>query len=117
MHPPAILQSLSDDAITLYVASKAPRRPVHAGRQGRLHAQGADVVAALRAAVLEPVLRCPQRQPGKDALAIMVMFGIAGLETESRATLVTLAGVMLILPFFLFSGLAGQIVDSMDGYS
>jgi len=50
----------------------------------------------------------------KNALAIMVMFGIAGLETESRATLVTLAGVMLILPFFLFSGLAGQIVDSMD---
>lgn len=28
----------------------------------------------------------------KNALAIMVMFGIAGLETESRATLVTLAG-------------------------
>jgi len=50
----------------------------------------------------------------KNALAIMVMFGIAGMEADQKAMLVTLAGIMLILPFFLFSGLAGELADSRD---
>lgn len=50
----------------------------------------------------------------KNALAIMVMFGIAGTQADHKAMLVTLAGVMLIMPFFLFSGVAGELADSRD---
>jgi len=49
----------------------------------------------------------------KNALAAMVMFTV-GASGEAPASLVALAGVMLVAPFFLFSGLAGEIADYRD---
>lgn len=50
----------------------------------------------------------------KNALLILVTFGIAGLSTGQINTLVNLAAGLFILPFFLFSATAGQIADKYE---
>jgi acyl-[acyl-carrier-protein]-phospholipid O-acyltransferase/long-chain-fatty-acid--[acyl-carrier-protein] ligase len=47
----------------------------------------------------------------KNALAMLVVYKLA---MESGAALGTLAGALLVLPFFLFSALAGQLADKFD---
>jgi len=48
----------------------------------------------------------------KNALIIMITFGIADAAVTNR--LVNLAAGLFILPFFLFSALAGQLADRVD---
>lgn len=47
----------------------------------------------------------------KNAMALLILYGIAH---ENGAELVTLAGAVFILPFFLFSSLGGQFADRYD---
>ncbi|HML28847.1 MAG TPA: MFS transporter, partial [Hyphomicrobium sp.] len=47
----------------------------------------------------------------KNALAMLVIYKLA---MESGPALGTLAGAALVLPFFLFSALAGQLADKFD---
>lgn len=47
----------------------------------------------------------------KNALVFLILFKIAAADAGA---LVTLAGALFILPFFLLSGLAGEIADRFD---
>ncbi|MCK0207252.1 acyl-[ACP]--phospholipid O-acyltransferase [Starkeya koreensis] len=47
----------------------------------------------------------------KNAMALLILYGIAH---ENGGALVTLAGGVFILPFFLFSSLGGQLADRYD---
>ncbi|MBE7203045.1 MAG: hypothetical protein INR70_35335, partial [Parafilimonas terrae] len=47
----------------------------------------------------------------KNALGLLILFKIGGSGSE---TLVTLAGAIFILPFFLLSGLGGQMADRFN---
>ncbi len=47
----------------------------------------------------------------KNALVMLILFQIGG---QNGATLITLAGGVLILPFFLLSGLGGELADRYD---
>ena len=49
----------------------------------------------------------------KSAMVILVTYAIYSDETK-EATFNAIAGGLFILPFFLFSALAGQLADSMD---
>ena len=50
----------------------------------------------------------------KNALVILVTFGIAGLTDGQRALYVNLAAGIFILPFFLFSATSGQIAEKFE---
>lgn len=50
----------------------------------------------------------------KNALIILVSFGIVGLSDEQRALYVNLAAGLFILPFFLFSAFAGQLAEKYE---
>ena len=50
----------------------------------------------------------------KNALVILVTFGIAGLAQEQINFYVNLAAVLFILPFFLFSATAGQLAEKYE---
>ena len=50
----------------------------------------------------------------KNALVILVTFGIAGLSEGQRALYVNLAAGIFILPFFLFSATSGQIAEKYE---
>jgi acyl-[acyl-carrier-protein]-phospholipid O-acyltransferase/long-chain-fatty-acid--[acyl-carrier-protein] ligase len=50
----------------------------------------------------------------KNALAALITFRIAAETHENANFLVTLAGAIFILPFFLFSATAGQLADKYD---
>src|SRR6186997_654817 len=47
----------------------------------------------------------------KNALVILILFQIGGTHAEA---LVSLAGAVFIAPFFLLSGLAGELADRFD---
>jgi acyl-[acyl-carrier-protein]-phospholipid O-acyltransferase/long-chain-fatty-acid--[acyl-carrier-protein] ligase len=47
----------------------------------------------------------------KNALVLFILFKIGG---EAGASLVTLAGVVLMAPHFLLSALGGQLADKFD---
>jgi acyl-[acyl-carrier-protein]-phospholipid O-acyltransferase/long-chain-fatty-acid--[acyl-carrier-protein] ligase len=47
----------------------------------------------------------------KNALIFLIMAKLAGAEAQTR---ITLAGGVFILPFFLLSGLGGQLADRFD---
>jgi len=49
----------------------------------------------------------------KSAMVILVTYAVYNDETK-EATFNAVAGALFILPFFLFSALAGQLADSMD---
>ncbi len=49
----------------------------------------------------------------KSAMVILVTYAVYNDETK-EATFNAIAGGLFILPFFLFSALAGQLADSMD---
>src|SRR3954470_10949984 len=49
----------------------------------------------------------------KTAMVILVTYSIYNDETR-EATFNAIAGGIFILPFFLFSALAGQLADSLD---
>ncbi len=50
----------------------------------------------------------------KNALAILVAYRLAEAQELDGPMLVTAAGGLFILPFFLFSATAGQLADRMD---
>ena len=50
----------------------------------------------------------------KNALVILVTFGIAGLSADQVNAYVNLAAGLFILPFFLFSATAGQIAEKFE---
>lgn len=50
----------------------------------------------------------------KNALVILVTFGIAGLSPDDVNLYVNLAAGLFILPFFLFSATAGQIAEKYE---
>ncbi|MGQ0621105.1 MAG: MFS transporter [Panacagrimonas sp.] len=50
----------------------------------------------------------------KNALVILVTFGVAGLSEGDVAFYVNLAGGLFILPFFLFSATAGQLAEKYE---
>ena len=50
----------------------------------------------------------------KQALIALITFGAIGLTDQKRLDLQLLASVLFILPFFLFSGISGQISDKLD---
>jgi 1-acyl-sn-glycerol-3-phosphate acyltransferase len=50
----------------------------------------------------------------KNALVILVTFGIAGLSADDVNLYVNLAAGLFILPFFLFSATAGQIAEKYE---
>jgi MFS family permease len=50
----------------------------------------------------------------KNALVILVTFGIAGLSPADVNLYVNLAAGLFILPFFLFSATAGQIAEKYE---
>ncbi|HEY0973537.1 MAG TPA: MFS transporter [Solimonas sp.] len=50
----------------------------------------------------------------KNALVIMVTFGVAGLSAGQIDLYVNLAAGLFILPFFLFSATAGQIAEKYE---
>jgi acyl-[acyl-carrier-protein]-phospholipid O-acyltransferase/long-chain-fatty-acid--[acyl-carrier-protein] ligase len=47
----------------------------------------------------------------KNALIFLIMYKLSGPDAES---LITLAGAVFILPFFILSGLGGQLADRYD---
>ena len=49
----------------------------------------------------------------KSAMVILVTYAVYNDETK-EATFNAVAGGLFILPFFLFSALAGQLADSID---
>ena len=52
----------------------------------------------------------------KNALVMLILFGLggAGGYGEGSATLVTLAGIVFIAPFFILSALGGEMADRYD---
>ncbi|MGC1302509.1 MAG: acyl-[ACP]--phospholipid O-acyltransferase, partial [Caulobacteraceae bacterium] len=50
----------------------------------------------------------------KTALLMMASYGLYRADPERAALLATIATGLFILPFFLFSGLAGQIADAWE---
>lgn len=50
----------------------------------------------------------------KNALVILITYNIAVHNGENAQVLVTIAAGVFILPFFLFSALAGQLADKYD---
>jgi MFS family permease len=50
----------------------------------------------------------------KTAMLFLIVFGIDANAPEAAATLVTAATGLFVLPFVLFSGLAGDIADKRD---
>lgn len=50
----------------------------------------------------------------KNALVILVAFGVAGLSASDVDLYVNLAAGLFILPFFLFSATAGQLAEKYD---
>lgn len=50
----------------------------------------------------------------KNALALLIVFRIAEVTDINGQLMVTIAGGLFILPFFLFSALAGQIADKFE---
>lgn len=50
----------------------------------------------------------------KTAMLFLITFGLMRHDPKNAAVLVTLAAGLFILPFFLFSSLAGQLADSLD---
>ncbi len=50
----------------------------------------------------------------KNALLIWLTFGIAGQKNFDPKIIVTFSSALFILPFFLFSALAGQIADKYE---
>ena len=50
----------------------------------------------------------------KSALVITLTFGVTARADVSLAALVNTSSALLIMPFFLFSALAGQLADRMD---
>jgi acyl-[acyl-carrier-protein]-phospholipid O-acyltransferase/long-chain-fatty-acid--[acyl-carrier-protein] ligase len=52
----------------------------------------------------------------KNALVMLVLFGLGGSGGygEGSATLVTLAGIVFIAPFFILSALGGEMADRYD---
>ncbi|WP_342358506.1 acyl-[ACP]--phospholipid O-acyltransferase [Terrarubrum flagellatum] len=50
----------------------------------------------------------------KNGLAILILFGIGRSDPARAELLVTLAGAILVAPFFFLSGLGGQIADRFD---
>ena len=50
----------------------------------------------------------------KQALIALITFGAIGLTDQKRLDLQLLASVLFILPFFLFSGVSGQLSDKLD---
>lgn len=50
----------------------------------------------------------------KTAMLFLITFHLPGVDIRSAATMVTAAAGVFIVPFFLFSGLAGQIADARD---
>lgn len=47
----------------------------------------------------------------KNALLILITFGVAGLDQKSASLWVNIAAGLFILPFFLFSAQAGQLAE------
>ena len=50
----------------------------------------------------------------KNALVMLITFQIAAQSGQNSQVLVTLAAGVFILPFFLFSAIAGQLADRME---
>lgn len=50
----------------------------------------------------------------KSAIAILITYHIAELAGTNAHTLVSIAAAVFILPFFIFSALAGQLADKFD---
>lgn len=50
----------------------------------------------------------------KNALALSLIYGIAGKSVENGPVLATAAAGLFILPFLLFSAIAGQMADKFD---
>jgi MFS family permease len=50
----------------------------------------------------------------KTAMLFLIAFRVAGDDPHRAATLVTAAAGVFILPFFLFSGIAGRLADAVD---
>ena len=50
----------------------------------------------------------------KQALIALITFGAIGLTEDKRGLLTQLAAAIFILPFFLFSGMSGQLSDKLD---
>jgi 1-acyl-sn-glycerol-3-phosphate acyltransferase len=50
----------------------------------------------------------------KQALIAMITFGAIGLSAQQTEIYPTLAHLLFILPFFLFSGMSGQLSDKLD---
>jgi acyl-[acyl-carrier-protein]-phospholipid O-acyltransferase/long-chain-fatty-acid--[acyl-carrier-protein] ligase len=53
----------------------------------------------------------------KNALAMLILFGIAGsgqVAGGNAGVLITLSGIIFIVPFFIFSALGGELADRFD---
>ncbi len=50
----------------------------------------------------------------KNALAFLILFKIGTIEAANAEALIALAGAVFIAPFFLLSGLGGEIADRFD---
>jgi len=50
----------------------------------------------------------------KTAMLFLITFRLPGVDIKTAATMVTAAAGVFILPFFLFSGVAGQVADARD---
>ena len=50
----------------------------------------------------------------KNALVMFITYKLASAEAGNAQILVTLAGALFILPYFLFSAMAGQFADKYD---
>ncbi len=50
----------------------------------------------------------------RNALVILVTYRLAAQQSVDAGSLIALAGGLFILPFFLFSGLAGELADRYD---
>lgn len=50
----------------------------------------------------------------KQALIALITFGAIGLTEDKRHLLTQIAAAIFILPFFLFSGMSGQLSDKLD---
>ncbi|HJO95939.1 MAG TPA: acyl-[ACP]--phospholipid O-acyltransferase [Victivallales bacterium] len=50
----------------------------------------------------------------KNALIIMAVYDVYAANPDASNTVVALAGALLMLPYFIFSALSGQIADKFD---
>ena len=50
----------------------------------------------------------------KNGLTIFIAFQAAGMSQQDSNTLVNIAAALFILPFFLFSAIAGQLADKYE---